>query len=114
MTEPFILNWDNVNWIGTRLPTNKPFIMGSFIYFRNGIWQITSGQSGGEMHEITHIAGHIGSRDSSKAWIGIDDLHRDALILTKQSINGGYKRRRKNQRSIKKSRKNSRRYSKQT
>ena len=113
MTEPFIVKWNRVNWIGTPLPINQQFSMGDIIYFRGGIWKITSEPSD-ERHEITHIDKFISTNDSPKAWIGIDDLHRDALILTEQSINGGYKRRRKNQRSIKKSRKNSRRYSRQT
>ena len=68
---------------------------------------------------ITHQGLNLNPGDSVHAWVETDDLRRNALRLSSPKRiylphnyeDGGYKLLHKNQRSIKKSRKNSRRYS---
>jgi hypothetical protein len=68
---------------------------------------------------ITYQGLNLNPGGSVQAWVETDDLRRNALRLSPPTRiyrqndynGGGYKLRRKNQRSIKKSRKNSRRYS---
>ena len=88
------------------------------ILFRGGIWEIMSDEFN-KTQRITYQGLNLNPGGSVQAWVETDDLRRNALRLSSPKriyhaynyADGGYKLRRKNQRSIKKSRKNSRRYS---